>query len=263
MSEHELQNNESVDTHAGEDHGTGQQESGGEEAGHDDHHHHAGAPDPEPYDEQALAAAVAAADWSDLTARLMLYASHRLFRFGFAKRSGNSPEDYAQTAITLVLEGTRRLRIDRENPSLFGPLCSVVDSLIIHDVERILRRVKSGAAEIPIVTAEGDDVAPNEITEERLGSPDNFETELIARDHFEHFACSLEPRLAEYVRLRVTGRYATAEEYANALATTVQEIRNLDRQLWRRRNLYDLREPGHPVRGKTRSTLPRLLIGAA
>ena len=263
MSEHELQNNESVDMHAGEDHGTGQQESGGEEAEHDDHHHPAENPDPEPYDEQALAAAVADADWPDLIARLIAYASHRLFRFGFAKRSGNGPEDYAQTAVTLVLEGTRRLRLDVENPSLLGPLCSVVDSLIIHDVERILRRVKSGAAEISIVTAEGDDVAPNEITEERLGSPDDFETELIARDHFERFACSLEPRLATYVRLRVTGRYATAEEYANALATTVQEIRNLDRQLWRRRSLYDLREPRQPVRGTARSTLTRLQLGAA
>jgi hypothetical protein len=223
----------------------------------DDHHH-----DDQAY-EQALAAAVAAANWNDLVKRLIAYSSFRLLRFTSARRSGLGPDDFADEAITLVLNKTRRLNFEGD-ATLFSQLCSICDSLISHQAEKARRRINGGMAEVPIVTEADGDAPDDRVTEEHLGAPATFEPELIARDRFECFARSLEPRLAAYVRLRVTGSYATAEEYANALSTTVQEIRNLDRQLWRRRNLYDSGDSRQVLRGKSRAKTDQyaLPIGA-
>lgn len=227
----------------------------------EDHHRDPVAPSEQPYDEQALAAVVASADWDDLTKRLLAYASWRLTRFTSAKRAGCTADDYVQQAVTLLLTGQRRFPADGD-VQLFSFLCGVIDSLTSHAAEKIRRRTKNGAAEVAIVSEENDDTALDGIGEEHLGAPAHFEAELIARDCFERFARSLEPRLAAYVRLRISGRYGTAEEYAKALSTTVPEIRNLDRQLWRRRNRYDQCEPQQTVRGRTPSNNMLLRMGA-
>jgi hypothetical protein len=230
----------------------------------DEDHHlddvHAAAVE-QPYDEQALATIVAAANWDNLTKRLLAYASYRLNRFSSAKRSGYSADDFVQQAVTLLLTGQRRFPLNGEI-QLFGFLCGVIDSLTSHAAEKVRRRTKNGSSEVSIVSDRVGDAAPDEVTEEHLGAPADFEAELIARDRFERFVGSLEPRLAAYVRLRSTGRYATAEEYAKALSTAVPEIRNLDRQLWRRRKRYDMCEPKQIVRSNVPSQYFQLPMGA-
>ena len=268
MNAFSLHHDEPVEDHGGHDHQNDrhddQQQSetaASEPADHhhedddvdhddDDDHHH---PDDQAY-EQALAALVAATPWNDLTPRLIAYSSYRLLRFASAKRSGLGADDFAQQAIALALSGRRRLNLTGE-PTLFSQLCSVCDSLISHEAEKAQRRIKGGMAEVPIVVQEDDEVPADQVTEEHLGAPANFEIELIARDRLECFTRSLEPRLARYVRLRVSGRYATAEEYARALSTSVQEIRNMDRRLWRKRNLYDSCDSRQTLRGEPRTTM--------
>lgn len=278
MSDYPLHQHETVKDHGGPDHqydqGNEQQQSAvlaSEPAGHDgeqeddleqedddDHHHRE---DEQPYDEQALAALVDATDWTDAVKRLIAYASFRLLRFPSAKRAGQGPDDFAQQAITLVLKKQRRLDLSGDI-SLFAQLCSICDSLISHAGEKARRRIDGGMAEVPIAADDEEDAPADHVSEDRLGAPADFEIELIARDRFECFARALEPKLAAYVRLRVTGRYATAEEYAKALSTTVKEIRNLDRQLWRRRNLYDMPESRQALRAKTRPTNYPIAMGA-
>lgn len=177
------------------------------------------------------------ADWDDLTKRLIAYANWRLGFFYSARSSGNAAEDYAQRTVELLLEGKRHYTPSSNLP-FYGFLCGVVDSLVSHDAEKVQRRAKRGVGEVPISEQEGDGDREDQVSEANVRDAVEFEPEIIARDRFERFASELDPDLAAYARLRVNEPGLTAEEYARALGTTVPAIRNMDRQLRRRKTHY-------------------------
>lgn len=169
--------------------------------------------------------------WSLVTKRLLGFAEVRLHRHGpYARRYTNRAEDYVQEAVVRLMDGTRHVSAGDEN-DLYRGLCSIVDSLISHDAEKANRRGTH-----MLIT--NDEASRDEVVEEHLSSGEDFETQIIMRNEFEHFMASLEPDLEQYVRLRAAGEYETAEEYAAALGTTVTQIRNMDRRLRRRRDRW-------------------------
>jgi hypothetical protein len=175
---------------------------------------------------------IAAADWGDLTPRLLAYTRMRLSRHGAAALGyGKDPSDYVQQAVVLLLEGTRA---PSGNRTLFQFLCGVVDSLISHEAER--SRMRGPHYAISIGTE--DVYVSSEIREERLPSGESFERRLLAKDEMERFLQSIEPDLARYARLRMAKPGATADEYAHDLNVTVAEVRNMDKRLKRRREQW-------------------------
>jgi hypothetical protein len=209
-----------------------------DEHGSDDDHHHGGDDNNGAgLSEDELAPLLETVDWADLSKRLIAYARYPLARVISARKAGNDPQDYAQRAIELLLEGTRRYRAS-ESGSLFKFLCSVIDSLVSHDAEKVLRQVKNAGTEVSIGSSDNEDASTNQVSEEQLGEA-SFEPELVAFERFEKFAGDLKPRLAAYTRLRVKECHSTAEEYARALGLTVKDIRNMDRQLTRKRKDYE------------------------
>lgn len=194
--------------------------------------------------DEALDETLQGQDWEVLTKRLIAYARYRMCRVTSARNSGNAPEDYAQQSIVLFLEGTRRFS-PGEGRTLFGFLCGVVDSLVSHDAEKSRRRDLDGAAEVSIGNDDAEESRVDQVNEEHLRA-DSFEPDVVSRDHFERFARRLDPRLRVYVRLLAEERYATAKECAAALGTTERAVRNMDRQLSRKRKLYDTCWHEHP-----------------
>lgn len=155
-------------------------------------------------------------DWEDLTPRLLLYASHRLSRHAKLRESGRGPDDYVQQAVTLVLEGHRSLSPEAGRSPL-GFLTGIIDSLISHDDQKTRQH--------------GTRIAFDQMK----GAPPTYEIEgdIIARGEAEQFVSSLNSELQAYARLRLSDKYSTAEEFATALETTVEHVRNLDRRLRR------------------------------
>lgn len=177
-------------------------------------------------------------DWEDLTKRLIAYARFRMCRVISARNSGNGPEDYAQLSIVLLFEGKRRFCPD-DGRSLFSFLCGVIDSVISHDAEKVRRRVADGTVEISIGNNDHDDSRVEQVSEDHLRAG-SFESELETRDHLEHFTHLLDAPLRAYVRLLAEESHITAKECAAALGTSEQMIRNMDRQLSRKRKLYEI-----------------------
>jgi DNA-directed RNA polymerase specialized sigma24 family protein len=185
--------------------------------------------------ETFLGQIIESTDWVKTTKRLLAYSRFRLFRHGtLAGRYCNKAEDYVQEAVMLFMDGTRRFPCG-SGKTLFGFLCSVVDSLISHDGEKTLRRGR----EMFLGGDQGEDAERDEYTEEHLSANDDFEERIIADDELERFLASLAPDLVQYVRLRASMQLMTAEECAEALGTTVSEIRNMDKRLRRRRSQWN------------------------
>ncbi|HEX7830367.1 MAG TPA: hypothetical protein VF787_11965, partial [Thermoanaerobaculia bacterium] len=173
---------------------------------------------------------IEAADWSDLTPRLLAYTRMRLSRHGVAALGyGREPSDYVQQAVVLFLEGTRT---PSGNRTLFEFLCGVVNSLISHEAEKSRMRGPHYAINI------GVEDAASGISEDRLPSTESFESGWLANDEMERFLQSIEPDLALYARLRMAKPGATADEYARDLGVPVAEVRNMDKRLKRRREQW-------------------------
>lgn len=182
---------------------------------------------PKPSDnDEDLARTIESIDWAAMTARLLAFTAYRLARYGaFRARLGKTPADYVQEAVKLLLTGQRHFPRDA-NLSVFSFLCGIISSLASHDAERASRLSLTG------LNFAGDEDLLGE--EEPLDDID-IEREVVARDESEHFILSLDADLQAYVRLRLSGDYRTAHEYARALNISVAELRNLDRRLRRRR----------------------------
>lgn len=173
-------------------------------------------------------------NWDDLTRRLLLYANYRFSRHGAASgRYVNKPDDYVQEAVTALLDGRRRYSPSPEK-TLFAFLCGVVDSLLSHDAEKAERR----GTHLFIGNDDVDDAPPDEYSEDRLASNDNFEEDIIVKDELAHFMGFLEPDLQTYVRLRARDTQSSAEECAATLQISVSDVRNMDRRLRRRRERW-------------------------
>jgi len=169
-------------------------------------------------------------DWDVMTPKLLAYASYRIARFGGGAAIRQKISDYVQEAIKLLFEGTRRFEGDEE--ALFRFLCGVVDSLISHDMDKTRRRGKH----LSLAHSRSDDAAQDEIYADLLTSPDDPEEDLVLRNRFGAFLSSLENRgLRRYALQRAADDGATSEELADALSTSVEDIRNMDRRLRRRR----------------------------
>lgn len=172
---------------------------------------------------------VAVTDWSQWTERLLGYALWRAWRHGPAAAAFDlQPGDLVQEAITLWLLG-RRTFDQGTTRAFFVFLCGVIDSLISHDREKSTRRGKVYS----IAKDGGEEPNGDEVTEGRIPAHEDLEEEILFRDHIHSFIQSLEPELAAYARLFVEDPDSSAADRAAKLATTVTEIRNLDRRLHR------------------------------
>jgi hypothetical protein len=168
-------------------------------------------------------------DWDDWVPRLIGYARWRQSRHGaLVARCALQPTDCAQEAVKLWLDGTRTFERGTER-ELFSFFCSVIDSLISHDLEKTFRR----GSQVSIRKDGGDDAGAGEIAEGRIRSKDDFEHKLVFREELKGFLRSLGPELARYARFRVNELDFSAEQRAMALGISVADIRNLDRRLKR------------------------------
>lgn len=225
------------------------------EPGHDqeDDHDHGQA-----RDEQALAERISKEDWELLSKRLLNYAAYSLSRYGaLARRFCSSAEDYVQRAVILVLTGKRNFPVST-TVSTFGFLCGVVDSLVSHDAEKAGRR----KMDLTIGSDDGEDAPADQISEDRLPSATDFEAEIVYWDGVESFARIVGPRLGAYVRLIALDEFSTAQEYADALGTTVANIRNMDKQLKRRKDLYEDCNRGTALCSRSYRNQPLRMAGA-
>lgn len=91
----------------------------------------------------SFATDIAAADWRELTPRLLAYALYRTSRHRVGRRATRTPEEYVQEAVHVVLEG-RRLPPDTDT-SVFMYLAQVIDELIRHDLDSTRRVTRSDA----------------------------------------------------------------------------------------------------------------------
>lgn len=184
------------------------------------------------HDSASFERIVAETSWGELSARLLGYARYRLSRYrGVDPTIGDRAADYVQEAIARFLDRTRSY--DGKKP-LFHWFCSQIDSLTSHDREKAMRR----GPEIAIDQLGDENTSERSSSDDWAASADDLEQAIIARDELEHFVSSLDPDLRRYVLLRVHGAQMTAEEYAVAMGTTVERIRNFDRRLRRRRQLW-------------------------
>jgi hypothetical protein len=177
-----------------------------------------------------LIALLRAIEWDPLVRKLLAYASFRISRFGGAAYLRQKIEDYVQEAVKLMLDGTRHFEFNEQ--ALFAFLCGVVDSLVSHDAEKARRR----GTHLSIIAAPSNDDAKGETYEDRIASAADIEGDVVLRDQLDTFVTSLpDGRIRTYTRMRASESCATAEEYASAMNTTVEEVRNMDRRLRRRR----------------------------
>lgn len=165
-------------------------------------------------------------EWDSTMPRLILHARWRSSRYGKASAMYMSrAEEYAQEAVKLFLEGTRRY----DGPGgteFFYFLCGCVDSLVYHDVEKAKRRGKS------ISFLEGADGEAVDILEQLMPVPRDFERDILDRDQLTQFIESLDEDLRPYMRLRLEAEL-TAAEYAAILNTPETVIRNMDKRIKR------------------------------
>lgn len=170
------------------------------------------------------------ADWPHLLKKGLVYTATRIFHFGGMWFLKARRDEYVQEAAKLILEGQRQF--DPERQTLFQCLAGVIDSLISHDIEKVVRR----GYHFSLVQGPDDDLLPGEISEEQLAGLDDFENEVLLRDQRDKFIASIDDEeLRRYAQMRADGAYDNAEEFAKALQTTVENIRNMDRRLRRRR----------------------------
>jgi hypothetical protein len=172
-------------------------------------------------------------DWDPFVRRWLGYARARLWRHGSAAgRYELQAGDCVQEAIRLTIEGRRRFDSGTER-AFFSFICDVIDSLISHDAEKTKRHPT-----IRTVSSDSDEPQFGELNEGYLAAPDDTEREFLFRDALDRFLASLESDLAAYARMRAEEVFSTAEEYAYALNTSVNEVRNMDRRLRRRREQW-------------------------
>lgn len=173
-------------------------------------------------------------DWALLTKRLLAFTVFYLSRYGkLARRFCCDADDYVQRTVVLVLTGKRRFPVSTE-VSTFAFLCGVVASLVSHDAEKADRRRLDQS-----ISTDDDDLGDDQILDKHLATSDDFEATFLYWDRVERFARALGPRLGAYVRLIARDEFGSAQDYAEALGTTVANIRNMDKQLKRRRSQYD------------------------
>lgn len=168
-------------------------------------------------------------DWADWVPRLIAYARWRQSRYSATLRARCElqPADCAQEAVKLWLDGIRQFESGTE-AAFFEFLCSVIDSLINHDVEKIFRR----GTQVQIRQGRADDQAGG-IDEAQLRSNDDFERKFVFEQEAKRFFASLEPDLATYAIFRLDELDFSAEERAAALGVSVADVRNFDRRLKR------------------------------
>lgn len=171
-------------------------------------------------------------DWELFTKKLLAYTRYSVMTYGGAVFLRERISDYVQESIRLVLDGTRRVEANDEK-EFFIKLCGVIDSLVSHDLEKAVRR----GLHLQLVLDEPADDARDVIYESSLPSPDDFECDVILRNRVDRFIGKLEGHeLQAYARMRANDLHGSAEEYAIALHTTVENVRNMDRRLRRRKN---------------------------
>jgi RNA polymerase sigma factor (sigma-70 family) len=169
-------------------------------------------------------------DWDLTTRKLLAYGSYRVTKFGGAPSLRQTIQDYVQEAIERLFDGTRQFQGDEE--ALFRFLCGVVDSLMSHDLEKARRRGKH----LSLAYSRSEEETQGEIREDRLASSDDLEGDAVLRNRFDAFLSSLDDRrLKKYALMRAADDGATTEEHAEALCTSVEDVRNMDRRLRRRR----------------------------
>ena len=173
------------------------------------------------HDERRLKALLESADWADIIPRVI---AHTVRQFGSAVGpQGHGAEDYVYDAVVQLFTRRRHFPIDREVP-LFTFLCKTVRGMRTNEQASLAGRSLHMSAE--------DDSGGRAV--DHIVS-DNDSSGVDASIALERFLDTLEPRLRRYARLRVSGKYATAKEYATALGVTVEVIRNYDRRLRRLR----------------------------
>lgn len=173
-------------------------------------------------------------DWDPFVRRWLAYSRHRLSRHRFAAtRYEHEAGDCVQDAIRLVLEGRRHFEYGTES-EFFTYICDVIDSLINHDADKTRRR---GAA-VAITNEAFHEETGSQLNEARVASGEDLEHDFLFRDDLARFLASLESDLAAYARLRAENDDLQTADYASVLGTTVEEIRNMDRRLRRRRDQW-------------------------
>lgn len=177
-------------------------------------------------------------DWDPFVRRWINFAQSRLSRHrSSAARYEHDPGDCVQDAIRLVLEGRRHFESGTQS-EFFHYICDVIKSLISHDGEKTKRH---GIA-VSIASDAPEEEPTAQLNEARVASDQNVEYEVVFRDDLTRFLASLEPELARYAHLRAEHDDLQAIDFAAVLGTTVEEIRNMDRRLRRRREQW-IRRP--------------------
>lgn len=173
-------------------------------------------------------------DWDPSVRRWVAYASHRLSRHGSASaRYEKQAHDCVQEAICLTLAGDRHFECGTRH-DFFAFICGVIDSLISHDGEKARRH----GVVVSITSNDKEEGRTNELNEECIPSHEDPEHDVLFRVDLQRFLDSLESDLAGYARLRAEKDGATAEDYARLLGVSVEDIRNMDRRLRRRRQQW-------------------------
>jgi hypothetical protein len=181
-------------------------------------------------DDREVTRIVTTANWDDVSRRVLAYTAAK--HGSDATRSGKTPADRLNHAVMILLERRHHFPHYR-NVSLVAFLCSTIDGIVSHDAEKVRKR----GTPLRIVTERIEGVG--ECSEEELPAVVEEPRDVIAEKQSERFIAALEPQLQAYVRLRQAEPGWTTKQYAEMLGTSVEQIRNWDRKLRRRRKKSD------------------------
>lgn len=179
-------------------------------------------------EERKLRDMLEGANWADLIPRVIAHTVRKLGdRIG---AYGKSPEDYVYEAVLQLFNRRRHFPVDR-GVSLFTFLCNTVHGMRTND------QASRAAEGHHVSIVDSGEPARDQYNAALLTAPVDVTRELSRT--IESFIASLEPDLQQYARLRAQEAHRTAAEYADALGVSEQTIRNFDRRLRRRWQLWN------------------------
>lgn len=169
---------------------------------------------------------------NDLARRLDLRARWVLSKHGKdAARYGHTVSDIVQEAMTRAFDERRQFPFHKEL-SLYTFFSRTIDSIVSH-----LGELAANRAEHLSIESDRENDHDGVLEMHLRDDQPNPEERLMLRDQAKSHikALASDPQLQHYVRLRLTGKYSSAEEYAVQMNTTVQVVYDMNRRLARRR----------------------------
>lgn len=185
-------------------------------------------------DRRYVAEMVRDTDWSDVTPRVLAYATNK--HGTNLKRHGWSVEDYFVEAYEQLVTFRRQYPYFRdEKLTITAWLCKVINSLISHDAEK---NVSEGRL-LSIVRRVDPESGADQCSEEHLPAlPADDRAAEIAERKAAAFVAALPAELAAYAEERMDHPDVSANDHALALGVAVKDIRTMNKRLRRRRALW-------------------------